>query len=212
MSTSRVHPRNAASLVIYRRRGGQVEILMGKRPSKASFIPDAFVFPGGRMDATDRLIPIDRPLPKITHTQMHPHGAANRDKAAILATTALRETFEETGLMIGPKTDGTDLPFLPDQADMFFLGRAITPPESPIRFHARFFITDGAATHGTLRSNGELNELDWYPIDEALKLPIIDVTEFMLGETKRRLADDNAASTPTPLFTYYGGKPKIRYL
>ena len=212
MTKSPVHPRNAASLVIYRRNGPQIEILMGKRPSKASFIPDAFVFPGGRMDATDKFIPIDRPLPQITRTQMQSHGAANREKATTLATTALRETFEETGLMIGPAGTAAELPFVPDHGGLHFLGRAITPPESPIRFHARFFITNGADAHGALRSNGELNELDWYPIDQALKLPIIDVTEFMLGETKRRLEADNETSTPTPFFGYFGGRPRIRYM
>ncbi len=144
--------------------------------------------------------------------QLQTHGAANREMAKTLATTALRETYEETGLIIGPDAQKGELPFLPDHAGLYFLGRAITPAESPVRFHARFFIVDGEDIRGSLRSNGELSDLDWHPIDEALKLPIIDVTEFMLTEAKRRLAKDEASSTPTPFFGYHGGKPKVRYL
>lgn len=186
--------------------------MMGRRPVKASFIPDAFVFPGGRVDATDRSIAISRPLPQKTHEQLRTHGAANRDMARTLATTALRETYEETGLIIGPDADNGELPFRPDHAGLHFLGRAITPSQSPIRFHARFFIVDGQDIRGSLRSNGELSDLDWHPVEDALKLPIIDVTEFMLTEAKRRLEKDEAAATPTPFFGYHGGKPKVRYL
>lgn len=212
MPSTPVHPRNAASLVIYRPAGSTFEILMGRRPQKAAFIPDAFVFPGGRVDASDRRIAISRPLPKQAQQQLKTHGAANRTMGQTLATTALRETYEETGLFLGPDAQDGPLPFLPDQAGMYFLGRAITPSESPIRFHARFFIVNGENIRGALRSNGELSDLDWHPIDEALKLPIIDVTEFMLTEAKRRLERDQAAQTPTPFFGYHGGRPKIRYM
>ncbi len=207
-----VKPRNAASLVIYRSAGHTFETLMGRRPQKAAFIPDAFVFPGGRVDATDRTIAISRPLSQRAHQQLETHGSANRDMAKTLATTALRETYEETGLYLGPDADEGELPFLPDQAGLYFLGRAITPSESPIRFHARFFIVNGEDIRGDLRSNGELSDLAWHPIDEALKLPIIDVTEFMLTEAKQRLEKDETTSTPTPFFGYHGGRPKIRYL
>ncbi|HRK71679.1 MAG TPA: hypothetical protein PLA85_08830, partial [Micropepsaceae bacterium] len=75
----------------------------------------------------------------------------------------------------------------------------------PKRFHARFFVADGACASGALAGSGELIELDWYPIEAALRLPIIDVTEFML----RRVADEIHAKH-APLFSYRRGKPLNR--
>ena len=50
---SAVRPRDAASLLIYRHRGAQLEVLMGKRRPGARFLPDVYVFPGGALDKAD---------------------------------------------------------------------------------------------------------------------------------------------------------------
>ncbi len=49
----RVRPRDAASLVLVDRREGEPRVLMGRRHSRMKFVPDAFVFPGGKLDAGD---------------------------------------------------------------------------------------------------------------------------------------------------------------
>ena len=50
-----VRPRDAASLLIYRRHAERVQVLMGKRRPGARFLPDVYVFPGGALDAADAL-------------------------------------------------------------------------------------------------------------------------------------------------------------
>ena len=54
-----VRPRDAASLLIYRRQGTEVQVLMGKRRPGARFLPDVYVFPGGALDAADVLSAVD---------------------------------------------------------------------------------------------------------------------------------------------------------
>ena len=55
----RVRPRDAATLILYRRGSDGVRVLMGQRHSKHVFMPDKFVFPGGRVDPADARV---RPL------------------------------------------------------------------------------------------------------------------------------------------------------
>ncbi len=210
-----VKPRDAASLVLVDETGSEPRILMGKRHAKMSFIPDAFVFPGGKLDPHDHeaLPATDLPGdPSLGHT------GASKAMTLALAMAAVRETYEETGMLladtgdIGPATGETwgqfrDLGLAPALHHISFMARAITPTVSPIRFHARFFKADASALTGTLKGSGELSDLDWYPLSEALKLPIIDVTEFVLTELKNS-AEGNPRPRP-PLYCYLNEKPRV---
>ena len=53
MPAKPVRPRDAASLVIVDTSGAEPRVLMGRRHAKMKFIPDAFVFPGGKLDPDD---------------------------------------------------------------------------------------------------------------------------------------------------------------
>ncbi|MCZ6862991.1 MAG: hypothetical protein O7I42_22440, partial [Alphaproteobacteria bacterium] len=97
----------------------------------------------------------------------------------------------------------------PDLARLSYLGRAITPAASPIRFDARFLIADGAYANGTLGGSGELLDLQWIAIADALHLTIADVTEFMLGELARSFDDTDRRTRP--LFCYRNGRPYVVY-
>ena len=145
-----VRPKPAASLVLI---DEAERVLMGRRPARSRFAPDAWVFPGGRVDRTD------------------PGEGDARFRAA-----AVRETLEETGLAV-------------DHALLRPLGRAITPSESPIRFDARFYLARAAESLSAapLVTNGEFTDIAWLPLDEALRLPLMDVTEVMLTEAAARL-------------------------
>lgn len=218
MSQRPVKPRHAASLVLTRKRGGVTQILMGRRPSRAAAFPEAFVFPGGRVDKVDAAITPATPLSAETLNDLCTRGGCTPVTARALATAAIRETFEETGLLIAAPgdvgtRDGAWAQFTaqglaPAHDRLRFLGRAITPTSAPRRFHARFFLADGTALTAAPAGSGELADLAWFPLDEARKLPVIDVTEFVLAALPR-LAEGPAR---TPLFAYRNGRPAVRWL
>jgi len=166
-------------------------------------MPDVFVFPGGRVDrgdATRRALSELQPrvLAKLART-------TTPGRARALAVAAVRETFEETGLVLGaPDGEGVR----PALQHLDFVARAITPAQNSIRYHARFFLADAEALEGELRSNGELLDLAWVPIGKALELNIIDVTEFVLGEAASHLA--GCAEPGVPFVHYRGSARRIR--
>jgi 8-oxo-dGTP pyrophosphatase MutT (NUDIX family) len=213
MSFRPVRPRHAASLVLVRKRDGVSEVLMGRRSARAVF-PEAYVFPGGRVDPSDAGVKPSAPLTQDTLAELCARGGCTPAMARALATTAIRETFEETGLVLAGagdtgRRDGVWEQFAarrlaPAHDRLRFLGRAITPTANPVRFHARFFLADGDGPLGELRSNGELSDLDWYPLGEAQRLPVIDVTHFILSELA---AAERGVRRRTPFFRYRRNKP-----
>jgi len=199
-----VRPRDAASLVILRRSRGRTEVLLGKRHSRHRFMPDVFVFPGGRLDRQDLATPVSDDLRRDVADKMQRKWSA--EKARGLAVAAVRETLEETGLRIGTMAGGS---LQPDLSGLDYIARAITPPDNPIRFHARFFVIDAEHARGRVRNSHELSELQWRPLGEALQMPIVDVTEFVLQEIERRL--DGWRPPGVPLFSYRRGRAHVRY-
>lgn len=198
---ARSRPRDAASLVITRGSGSDLRVLMGRRPPRDRFMPDVWVFPGGRVETSDAGMPIVRPMPRATARPLETRWSAPRVRA--LASAAIRETWEETGLAVG-ELAGEAL--RPDHAALSYLGRAITPAGSAIRYHARFFMASAGAATGRLRGNGELADLSWLSIHEALALPIIDVTTEMLHHVQRLRAGERRDA----LFIHYRqGAPRI---
>jgi ABC-type amino acid transport system permease subunit len=87
--------------------------------------------------------------------------------------------------------------------DFPLIARAITPTESPIRFHARFFQADAALTEGKMEATPELADLAYRPLAEALKLPMFDITEAVVRHVQTPTADE-----PAFLFTYRNGGAK----
>ena len=167
-------------------------------------MPHVWVFPGGRVDPEDARAPASSELSPEVAAKLETRWSPARARA--LAIAAIRETFEETGLAFGKLVDGE---LHPDLARLDYLARAITPTLSPIRFHARFFLTDAAGGSGQLGGNGELLDVRWIPIPEALELPIINVTRFVLQEIARR-----AAGHPSPgvlSIRFRLESPQLRY-
>jgi len=210
-----VKPRNAASLVIIDTPEDEPRILMGRRHARMKFVPDAFVFPGGKLDPDDFNAQPATPLHETAYL-----GTDSKRLARSLAMAAIRETFEETGFLLAKEGSVGDTAgpswahfreagIAPDLAAIEGIARAITPPQSPIRFHARFFSCKADQLTGTLKGSGELEDLDWYPISQALKLPVIDVTEFVLHEV-RNIHNSGVKRERPPLFSYRNNKPIIR--
>src|SRR5256885_15638415 len=97
-----VRPKDAATLILVDRGGRVPKVLLGKRHHGHKFMPGKFVFPGGRVDPADRHMPVA--------TSLHPAAQANllkrlvrpsAVKARAVALAAIRETFDETGLVLG---------------------------------------------------------------------------------------------------------------
>ncbi|MDX1376890.1 MAG: NUDIX hydrolase [Burkholderiales bacterium] len=199
-----VRPIDAASLVPVRSRGAHAEVLMGRRARRHRFLPDVYVFPGGRVDRGDhRVAPLTPLRPEVAQLLAQ---SASQARARALAVAAVRETWEETGLALGELRDGI---LRPDLHALDHIVRAITPTASPIRFHARFFVADAARLQGALRGNGELLDLDWRPIERCLALPLADITEFVLGELRHWLRTRHAPAR-APLFTYRHGRASVQ--
>jgi len=172
-------PKHAASLILIRRSGGQYpEVLLGRRAGRHRFLPNVYAFPGGRVDLSDISTIGFKPFNIKTEFSII-KSKCEIKLACALGVAALRETWEETGLRVGKINDQK---FVPDLSQLRYLGRAITPVESPIRFHARFFLADAGAASGTLGGSGELLDLAFRPLPEALKLPLADITEFWLRQ------------------------------
>ena len=192
-------PRHAASLVLVRQGQSGPEVLMGRRPGKSAFAPDVFVFPGGKLDPADRLV---KPALSLSQACIR-LSAARPSVANALAVAALRETEEETGLTVANAKGQSG----PDLSLLTLIARAITPTESPIRFHARFFQMDADMTVGAHAATPELADLDYRPLAAALKLPMFDITEAVL----HHLADQGRSHAAF-LYTYRGGKPRHKAL
>ncbi len=222
-----MRPRDAATLILVRRDRPVPEVLMGHRSAKHAFMPNTFVFPGGRVDREDGRVRPATPLRPPVSERLVKHATPTRAQALGLA--AIRELFEETGLMIGKPASGPDPASLPASWRPFYerglapaLGsldyvfRAITPPNDVRRFHARFFISDAAYAEGELASNGELIDLQWLSIDDAIATPNTPgITKRVLTEVRNLLAHTDPtqlpAAHPVPVYCARYGREVVLY-
>ncbi len=186
-----VRARHAASIILLRPRGDDPEMLMGMRGAKHRFMPNRLVFPGGAVDRADLTAP--RATEPQPHTLRHLRKAANEHLAHGLAIAAARELEEETGLSLGnpPQLDGIE-----------YLCRAVTPPSNPIRFNARFLLVHADRASGTLAGSGELENLRYYGMHEAMALDLAMPTRMVIERLRIWLAlspDERIALTHTPI-------------
>jgi len=194
-----LRPRDAATLILVRRDQTQPRVLMGKRAGTNAFMPDKYVFPGGRVDPKDSKA--------LAWEELRPEVEAklriqSRRIPRASSLTAIRETFEETGLIVGRSAEMPDiappgweefhrLDLVADLSSLVFIGRAVTPPSRPRRFDARFFMAEAEQALIDERppvDGAELSDLQWVTLSDALKLDLPTVTRFMLGEIGERLA------------------------
>jgi 8-oxo-dGTP pyrophosphatase MutT (NUDIX family) len=172
-----VQPRHAASLVVYRGSGEATEMLMGMRGAKHRFMPNRLVFPGGAVDQADLSAPCATSLAPATERALRKN--ANPHLAHGLGIAATRELAEETGLSLGEP---------PHLHVLDYLARAVTPPDSSIRFNARFLAVSAEHVSGTLGGDGELDNLRFYPLREALELELALPTRLVAGRLRDWLA------------------------
>ncbi|MDO9708228.1 NUDIX hydrolase [Paracraurococcus lichenis] len=179
----RVTPKHAASVILWRQGKDGPEVLMGLRHARHRFMPNALVFPGGRVDRADHRATAMRELPEFTLACLRRQAPPSLARA--LGIAAARELHEETGLVLG-RMEGHAL--LPDLGVLEYLCRAVTPPRLPRRFNARFLIAPAEAAHGTLRGSGELEELRFFGFEDAFRHRIASITAKVLAEFREWLA------------------------
>lgn len=189
-----VQPRDAASVVLLRDGATGPEVYLLRRVAAMAFAAGMHVFPGGSVDPRDR---------DAAEQWIGPPPAAWADAfgcdpglAAALVCAAVRETFEESGVLLAAHEDGTpvtdttaddwevdrlaliegDLPFRDFLARRSLLLRAdllrawahwVTPEWQPRRFDTRFFLAALPAGQRTRDVGGEADRVIWLPVTEA---------------------------------------------
>lgn len=140
--------RPAATVLLLRDSPQGVEVLMTRRSMTASFAPGAYVFPGGGIDAAD--------------AQLHARSSRRPTQSDVHLTqaiAAIRESFEELGILLAQRADGSLLdtaqiaaldrkaPFAElcvaqgltlSGADVFVLAHWVTDRDLPRRFDVPF--------------------------------------------------------------------------
>jgi 8-oxo-dGTP pyrophosphatase MutT (NUDIX family) len=232
-----VRIRDAATMLVIDRTGRIPKVLLGRRHDGHKFMPGKYVFPGGRVELADRRMSAATALDKRVEARLMKevrYPSAEKSRGFPLA--AIREVFEETGLILGTKTHEPSATFprkrakgegarpapsdewakfvrsgvVPDLAAVHFIARAITPPGRPRRFDTRFFAVDAnaiaARIDGVVGPDTELVELVWLPIEESKKLDMPGITMAVLEELKIRIADGFTHDLPVPFYRMQRGK------
>jgi len=167
-------PRPSAAVALWRRRAGELEVYWLRRGRSLPFMAGWQAFPGGGLERRDADLPLagapSHPRP-ATPTAPAPEmeGEVGADLVPGLAACALRELFEEVGVLLtsGARLDDPQAlrrRLLARQADLgaalaehgsaldasrlAFAGRWLTPPFAPLRFDNRFFLAEWRAGDG----------------------------------------------------------------
>jgi len=213
--------RDAATVMILADRP-ELEVLMVQRTSRAVFGPSAWVFPGGRVDATD-----------ASDVSGVVHGLSDTEASAMLEVAGngrawwlagLRETLEEAGLLLGVGASqrvaverartavhadaGVFIDALAennlsvDLSEIVEVARFITPLGPPRRFDTRFFVAAAPDDQEASHDEEEVVEHRWIAPGAAIDqfragaMPLMSVTHRMLACLSRyeRTADVMAAA------------------
>lgn len=195
-----VTPRPAATIVLVRDAEPGMEVLLLRRNRSAGFVPGAYVFPGGRVDGADAtaetLSHVDGLTPDMAAERLE---LADADPPAIAYyLAALREAFEETGILVAvgpagepPPTAAEDprvdtvrddlmegrlsfaevldrLDCRVDGSSVEYLAHWITPRREPRRYDTRFFAARVRAGAEPIVDAREMTDAVWITPDQAL--------------------------------------------
>jgi len=206
-------PYLAASLILFDRRpDDEPRFLLGKRHENHVFLPGKFVFPGGRSEAEDAAMQANSPLAFEIMRRLHSVA-----EPQALALTAIRELFEETGVLLGTQTTSSfetpvatswasfaALQIQPDLTKLHYVARAVTPVGFSRRFDTYFFAADvleiAATRDGYVHPDAELVELKWVAPSELASLDVLPITRFIAEELARRLAAGLGHDVAVPYF------------
>lgn len=196
-----VPTRPAATIVLLRDGHSGPEVLLLRRTRSSGFVPGAYVFPGGRVDREDASPEV------VAHLDgLDAEGAARRlelpdadPPALAFYLAALREAFEETGILVGRDSQGTAPPTAQedpavdalrddlmedrvtfaqtlerlgcrlDGAAVEYLAHWITPEPEPRRYDTRFFAAKVRVGAHAIIDPREMTDAVWLTPDDALR-------------------------------------------
>jgi 8-oxo-dGTP pyrophosphatase MutT (NUDIX family) len=194
------HP--AATIVLLREGASALEVLLLRRVRSAGFVPGAWVFPGGRVDGDDASAALVERLEGVSaeHAAARLELGADADPPALAYwVAAIREAFEETGILVGrgsggapPPTaaadgavrrlrerlleDGDAFPSLldgigcrMDGAAVEYVAHWITPEAEPRRYDTRFFAAAVPSDAESLHHTREMSDSVWVTPAAALE-------------------------------------------
>lgn len=194
-----LRPRDAATILLLDRSDADIKVLVGKRSTRHAFMPDLYVFPGGRRDAADnRARPVAPLHPALIDdfARVDPRGTLLRWTG--LAHCALRELAEETGL--GAERAAHDL------SALRLVARAITPPGRPRRFNTFFFAAfrDELGFHDQQPSeSGELGDPRFISVLAPPPVQVPDITQCILDDIRSIIVANPSLPFGSPIPFYY---------
>lgn len=194
-----VRPKDAAALILIDRSAQRPRVLMGRRGSGHVFMPDVYVFPGGRRDAGDHMLPFSADLDPLVLKKLLAGTSArmSQGRARALALAALRELHEETGLAVAAAADLSRLRYV---------ARAITPPGNVRRYDTRFFLAfldETLFDMTNLGDSSELQDVRWLDIVELSGLKLPRITQAVLEDVQNLMAADPSLPFESPVSFYF---------
>lgn len=195
-------PRLASTIVLTVGDRKHPKILMGQRSNRHDFMPSVYVFPGGRVDRADSYAKYAGDLSPRSERILETAFAPRKARALVLA--AVRETWEETSLLLGrPVPDGErnlnhgsydafrQAGIRPDISGIEVFGRAVTPPHRHKRFDAWFFHKHlGDIAPPKIADSAELLNVSWFTFAQIESLEQQRATTMMLHVLKDYLKYD----------------------
>ena len=142
-NTSPVVPVRASTLILVRGEGEKFEVYLLKRSSQSGFMPGNYVFPGGTVDSEDRNVDLWSGYVDLDRDQVIKRFGGGLNNADVMSygIAAIRETFEEAGVLLARQNGGTgrDLDNLLDQRlvgslSKTWLGELVAAGEWTLRF------------------------------------------------------------------------------
>lgn len=187
-------PRPSAAVVPWRRRDGRLEVFWVRRSEAVPFMPGWHAFPGGAVARGDAELPVHgepqgaRDVSAIPPRSELEGDEPRPDLVPGIAAAALRELWEETGLLVVDEADAAPLALSPnadagslaaaladrgltlDATPLVWAGRWLTPAFTALRFDNRFFLLHWPVERRTQPAvvAGELTEGEWVEPQAAL--------------------------------------------
>ena len=209
--------RDAASVLLFRDTNSCPRVLVGQRGRAAAFMPNKFVFPGGAVGKEDRGIALATPLGPTCISRLA--RTASPEIVSMLASCAVREFYEETGLKLAEPLEQRrphanpnwkaffDSGLIPSAKGLVYFYRALTPPGLPRRFDTRFFL--GVLGEVPLAgdpddfadASDELERLQWFPVSDAQNLDLPYISRVVLDEAL--LVLENERPPPSVPFHFF---------